>query len=275
MRAAQQAAIDALALANPCTADLWTVVLPQGTQRWTSGDRDVTLGADTWLRSGPVIGHGEVLATSGIEVSTLDVELKGQFRIGGIPIAALAATGSFDDASVTFDRLYLPSWATTPTTNHRIRLFFGHVYQPEPESTVVRLVVKDPRAKADDELPRRTAGPMCPWTWGDARCGVNKTLWQATDAVAGGSTAQDVVLVTGTSVFLVKGALLTFSDGQRRVVQAWNAGTKTATIDSPLPAVPSGAVTIQRGCDKTMAACGTPFANLVRFGGFPAIPRKS
>ncbi len=281
-RSAQAEVIAALALANPCKIDLWSFALPQGTQRWAMHPVDVVLGADTWAHVAPVITHGAVRMTSGMEVSSLDVDLKGRFLIGGVPIAALAATGSFDDALVTFDRLYLPDWATTPTVNYRLRMFLGHIYDAKPSSVVVSLVVKSLAAKAEDELPRRQVGPMCPWTWGDSltqnRCGIVKASYQASDTInATGTTTQSIVLVTGTSAYLVKGAILTFSDGQERVIQSWTAGTKTAVVDSPLAAIPSGSVTISRGCDKTLSAttgCGY-YANLVRFGGFPAIPVRS
>jgi hypothetical protein len=281
-RSAQAEVIAALALANPCRIDLWKFELPQGTQRWAMHPVDIILGADTWAHTSPVIGHGAVRMTSGTEVATLDVDLKGRFLIGGIPIAALAATGSFDDVRVTFDRLYLPDWTTTPTTNHRLRLFLGDVYEPKPASTTTQLVVKGVLAKAEDEIPRRQVGPMCPWTWGDSltanRCGIVRASYQASDTInATGTTTQSIVLVTGSSAYLVKGATLTFSDGQQRVIQSWTAGTKTAVIDSPLAAIPSGSVTIHRGCDKTLSAttgCGY-YANLVRFGGFPAVPVRN
>jgi hypothetical protein len=278
-RSAQAEVIAALALANPCRIDLWTFVLPQGTQRWAMHPSDIVLGGDTWAHTAPAITHGAVRMTSGLEVATLDVDLAGQFLIGGIKIAALAATGSFDDALVTFDRLYLPD--TTPTTNHRLRLFLGHVYDVKPSSMVVSLVAKNLTAKAEDEIPRRQVGPMCSWTWGDSltanRCGIVRASYQASDTInATGTTTQSIVLVTGTSAHLVKGAALTFSDGQQRVIQSWTAGTKTAVIDSPLAAIPSGSVTIHRGCDKTLSAttgCGY-YANLARFGGWPQVPMR-
>lgn len=256
--------------------DLWTVELPQGVQRWTSATADVVIGGTTWSATAPAITHGPVRMTSGVEVSTLDVELGGQFLVAGLPIAALAATGSFDDAKLTYERLYLPDAVTAPTADHKLVLFIGYVYEVKPESSKVKLTAKSLLAKAEDQLPRRLAGPMCPWIWGgaDGRCGIVKATYTSTDTIAGGTTTQLLVLVTGTSTNIRVGSLVTFSDGQQRWITVWNAGTKTATLDSPLPSVPSGTVSIAKGCLKTKADCNTTYTNLVRFGGFPAIPRK-
>lgn len=257
--------------------DLWTIELPQGTQRWTTSPSNVVIGGTTWNAAAPTLKHGPVRMTSGVEVSTLDVELGGQFLVSGITIAALAAAGSFDDAKVTYERLYLPDAATPPDADHKLLLFVGYVYEVKPESSKVKLTAKSLLAKAEDQLPRRLAGPMCPWIWGgaDGRCGIVKATYTSTDTIAGGSTTQNVVLVTGTSTNIRVGSLVTFSDGQQRWIVAWNAGTKTATLDSPLPSVPSGSVSIAKGCLKTQADCNTTYTNLVRFGGFPAIPTKN
>lgn len=257
--------------------DLWQIELPQGVQRWTSSPSDLNIGGTAWSATAPAIKHGPVRMTSGVEVSTLDVELGGQFLIGGIPIAALAATGSFDDAKLIYMRVYLPDAVTAPTLDHELTLFIGYVYEVRPESSKVKLSAKSLLAKGQDELPRRLAGPMCAWIWGgaDGRCGITRATYTSTDTVAGGSTTQAIVLVTGTSTNIRVGSLITFADGQQRWIVAWNAGTKTATLDSPLPAIPSGTVSIMKGCLKTKADCDTTYTNLVRFGAFPAMPSKN
>jgi hypothetical protein len=282
-RAAAQAVVDALAGSDLATVDLWTFVLPQGTQRWVNGPADVVIGATTWSRTAPIVRlGGPVTGTSGVEVATLDVSLEGGPTIGGSKITALAATGSFDDADVLLQRLYLPTPATAPTADHLVTMFRGYVSDPvKPSSSRVDLVVRNILGRAEDEIPRRQVGPMCPWTWGDSltanRCGIVRASYQASDTInATGTTTQSIVLVTGSSAYLVKGATLTFSDGQQRVIQSWTAGTKTAVIDAPLAAIPSGSITIHRGCDKTPSAttgCGF-YANLVRFGGWLQVPMR-
>lgn len=271
------ATIQSVILGDHAEVDLWTFALPGGTQRWTNGPADISIGGTTWSAAAPVIVPGNVRPTSGVETATLDVELQGAFTISAVTIAALAATGSFDDVLVTFERLYLPTPGTTPTVDHKLIVFRGYVAGVEPQSTKVRLTVKSILARASEQLPRRLAGPMCPWVWGgpDGRCGINRASYTSTDTVAGGSTAQNVVLATGTSGNILVGALVTFASGEERSISAWNAGTKTMTVDSPLAAIPSGSVTIKRGCDKTKATCSTTYSNLARFGGFPAIPTKS
>ncbi len=276
-RTASQPLKDAVASENPCAIDLWTIVLPQGTQRWTTHEKDVTLGGNTWLAAGPVIDHGPVRCTSGIEVSTLDLALRGVFTVGGVTLASLAATGAMDDVAVTYERLYLPTYAIPPSADYKVLLFQGYVVDDiEPSSTEVKLTAKSILARADEELPRRTVGPMCAWSWGSTPCGINKSLWQATDTVAAGSTTQTIVLTTGTA-YAVPGAQIQFADGQQRNVTAYDSGTKTATLDSPLPAIPAtgSGLTIWRGCDKRLSTCASPYANLVRFGGFPQVPERT
>lgn len=272
MRGASAAFLSTISLDNFVRADLWTFELAAGTQYWTDAGVDVVIGATTWTHTGPVLRRGTESDRSGTEVSTLDVTLQGQYMVGGVTIAALAATGGFDNVKVTRERLCLPSWQVAPDVDHKLLLFVGHVYDLDPSSLQVKLVIKSLLARADEEVPRRMAGPMCPWLWGSPRCGINTSLWQASDTVAGGSTTQSIVLTTGTSAYLIPGATMQFSDGTKRTIRSWTAGTKTAVLDAALPQVPTGAVTIWRGCDKTFATCSSPFANLAMHGGFPAVP---
>ncbi len=272
-RSAAQALKDALALANPVAADLWTFELAVGTQRWTPAGRDITVGAITWSKTAPQIKHGAVRSASGTEVSTLDVELGGSFLIGGTKIAALATLGGFDNVPVTYERIYLPTLWTTPTANHKVLMFSGEVWDPiEPSSTLTKLTVKSLLAKGKDQLPRRVAGPSCPWAWGSPRCGIDINLWDVADTVAAGSTALSIVLTTGTAL-AVPGATIQIGSVTRTIVK-YVSGTKTATIDAPLAAAPTPgtAVTVWRGCDKQFTTCGTTYANVIRYGGFPFIP---
>ncbi len=276
-RTASQPLKDAVNSESMCAIDLWTFEFPAGTYyRWTTFERDVSFGGNTWSAAGPVIDHGATRAASGVEVSTLDLELKGVYLIGGVSLASLAATGAMDDIAVTYERLYLPTYATTPTADYKVLLFSGYVVDVEPSSTIVKLVAKSILARADEELPRRTVGPMCGWSWGSTRCGINKSLWQASDTVAAGSTTQAIKLTTGTA-YAVPGAQVQFADGQWRNVVAYDAATKTATLDSPLAAVPAtgSALTIWRSCDKAQTTCSGTYANLVHFGGFPQVPGHS
>lgn len=272
-RTVPTSAASALALGNFYQCDLWTFVLPQGTQRW-SGGAAVTIGTTTW-NVGPVIVRGIQRDASGTEVSTLDLVLGGAFLLGGITLSALAETGSFDDAELTSERIYMPTAETTPTSDHKILLFHGFAAEVTPHGKTIEITAKTLLYRGDEEIPRRLIGPMCPWRWGETRCGIDIDLWDATDTVDTGTTAQSIVLVTGSSNFLVPGAIMQFATGERRVIQRWTSGTKTALLDSPLAAIPTGSVTIWRGCDKRQATCNTTYSNLARFGGFPQIPGKN
>ncbi len=274
-RTVNQALIDAVAAENVCAIDLWTLKHADGTDWvwWTTHSADVAISPVTWSSTAPTITRGTVRLTTGTEVSTLDVTLQGGFLISGSTIAALAATGSFDDIPLTYERLYLPTWATSPSDNYKILLFTGYVYEVEPSSTQVKLTAKSIMARASEEIPRRQYGPMCAWQWGETRCGIDIVDYQGTDSVnATGTTVLLVHLTTGTSPWLRDGSRLTFSDGQRRIAVDWNGTTKVATLDSPLPAIPSGSVTIHYSCNKTKVECDTGFDNLVHFGGFLSIP---
>jgi uncharacterized phage protein (TIGR02218 family) len=259
-------------------ADLVDVDLALGHQRWTAADQNVVVGGVTYYAGGPVIAHGAVRSAAATEVAVCDLTLKGSYQISGRTVASRALSGEFDNRDVAFRRIFKALWTDTPTT--AVDVFTGRVAEVLIDSFGVELRVKSIMYKTEEHRPLRIIQTNCPWVLYSPECGAVASSFRASDSVAAGTTASAVKLTTGTSL-ATPGGTIEFTSGALNgivaVIRAYDAGSKTATLVTQLPAVPATNDTlyVYRGCDRTRTTCGSVFGRLVSMGGFPDAPRKA
>lgn len=124
---------------------------------------------------------------------------------------------------------------------------------------------------------------QCNAKFGDAYCKVNKELAanKVTSAATGGTTTAviDTVNLTQADDYWNFGTVTFTSgnnDGASRKVVDFDNATKKAILDYALDnAVIAGdAFIIYRGCDKTLAMCGTTYSNTDNYHGHHTIPLR-
>ncbi|MFQ5774205.1 MAG: DUF2163 domain-containing protein [Kiloniellaceae bacterium] len=89
-----------------------------------------------------------------------------------------------------------------------------------------------------------------------------------------GGDAPDALLTGGLITFLDGASPGPANAGLKMEVKSWSLATKTIALFLPMPfAVASGdAVTVQAGCDKSLAVCRDTFDNVENFRGEPFVP---
>lgn len=255
-------------------AELYTVTLSTGAvYRWTDGPAAITYQGNTFSSLGPIISRGRTKTTAKLEVSTLDVTLKGQVLLGSTPITAAAANGAFDGARVLVQVMPMATYGDTSLG--AVGVFEGRVAGVRPTTTEVVMSLKSDLETLNTSWPRNLIQPGCANQLYDTGCGVNRASYQMNGTATGGTTSSvqaslprpagwfDLGVITFTS-----GALI----GVQRAVKSWDGSTLTLSL--PLPVPPAGcAFIIVPGCDKTKATCGSKFGNLAGFRGCPYVPK--
>lgn len=278
MRASVSAGLTtALAGSTVSAADLFTVYLASGTQRWTMDTADVSYGGTTWTATSPVISWDGYRAATGLEFDAVDLSLApGALTLDGMTMKLAAVRGSFRGIRVVIQRAY---WTTGAVIGAPI-LFDGTIEEVVPGSTEIRLAVMAPRARLALPVPPRLMSPMCPWQFGDAMCGVS--IPTSTPSVTTGTTASVVVLSETQADGFYRMGSLTEGSETRFVTKSENLGaTHRVTLDAPLSGAPTGTVTMKRGCTKNRGSltadgpgCAT-YSNLARNGSQPDKPRET
>src|SRR6185312_881295 len=98
------------------SADLYTVTLVSGqVLRWTSADRDITFGGNTYSSQQAKPSWDTIERTAGLEVGTVDLTIAdgGTAVLAGLTVLQAIAKGLFDGATVQIDELRMPTFGDT------------------------------------------------------------------------------------------------------------------------------------------------------------------
>lgn len=197
----------------------------------------------------------------------------------------LEVTLPFDSALITDILFKIPpravklflyrSHAVSPNKSNTQTIWVGHVEDVKVSGREATLIIPAlPSRELAGELPSYSFQAQCNHILGDARCGIDMTLFDHPTTVA--SISDDELNITlaslapgGDGVF--RGGLITrVSDGESRIVTAQTG--LVCTILRPFRELAeSDDVTAFQGCDHTRETCIAKFNNLVNFGGFPDI----
>lgn len=259
--------------------DLYTVTLQDGaTYRYTSGDRAVSFGGNTWV-VGPLFYRSMVSIVAGAEVSTMSVDVtdtQSGVVIAGLPLIKFVASGGLDGAVFNVERGFAAS-PTDAALTGTILMYVGRVADVQTDRNYATVRMKSPTELLDAKVPANLYQPGCHNTLYDNACGLSASSFSDVGTVVAGSTR------TLIKTDLVSPAASRYSLGVLRWITGNNAG-RTYTVKSqsdsdvllisPVVAVPSvgDQFSISAGCDKTRARCINVFDNLPRFRGHPYIP---
>lgn len=254
-------------------ADIWDITLTNGTVlRYTNADINLTVGGNTYICNDVHVDGGKISWETGLEVGTDEITMypnqgSSPSLVGGIPYNVAVPGGLFDRALVKRSRLFMTTWGVT--TPGAVVLFVGQVTNPKILQNVVTLQSKDLRNLLNTYMPSRQAQPTCPWVFGDANCGfdrstiaVNSTVGSVSGSLINCSLSQTAGFFNNGTLKFTSGA----NTGQTRSVKSWIPGT--AQIVAPFPITPAigDAFTITPGCTKNFAGATSAFAATANTG---------
>jgi len=268
-------------------ADLYTWTLADGTvARYTSTDRDLTIGGVTWKAGGttgnPMFSRSEVKNVLGIEVDELKVELTAgpTDLIAGIAWLPAITQGKLDGATLLLEQFISDAWSNT--ANGKLYLFSGRVAIIDADRGKAAIGVKSSLELLDLMLPRNTYMTGCWHTLYDAGCTLSKAALTVTGVVGSSFTVSAFASNrTEPDAYFALGVVKFTSGVNNGVVRRVTAYTRFSpgsdglfTVVPPLPALPSAGDTFTAypGCDKQQSTCLSKFNNLVNFGGHPYVP---
>jgi uncharacterized phage protein (TIGR02218 family) len=257
-------------------ADFVELHFPGGIQRITNHGANVTLGDARVFTSAVMAPFAQTQGVGEAGDVEIAIGVTGQ-TVSGLGWMQAARAGLFNGVKVVVLRGYSQtgSFSSYPVAD-LVPMFTGAVATatPQADGSIV-VTARDPLATANVPVSRRRVQAQCPYTLGDADCGVVVANFRHTRTVAAGSTAS-VIKLSATSTFALAGSLLVIASGdltgQARVIRAVSG--VDVTLDVPLAAVPATgvSVTVTRVCDKRVTTCTSVFANQARNGGFPYAP---
>ncbi len=252
--------------------------------RWTTADRDLLVGGNTYLANGAVLGRSNTRVTSQLETDTVEVQLAGAALVNGKTIALQSILGLFDEARLQVD-LLVGQDAPSAIANGAVKAWFeGKVAGIDPDAQLVRMQVESDLATLGVMLPQRPFQLGCSYAVYDPNCTLSKAAFTLTGSATGGTTT--TVTTTAAAIiakangyfnlgvlFFTSGAL----NGSRRSIRDFqvSGGIATFTLGIPLPSAPlnGDGISAYPGCNRTTVACGpAKFNNFVNFGNFPHIP---
>jgi len=128
------------ALAKPAKA-----LRPGTTLRFTSFDRDRTIGGNTWLAppAAPAIVRSTLRQSIGIEVATMDLTIStaGSHLINGVSWIQAARRGALDGMKVLVERAAMPASSPDDVSNGKYWKFSGDCGQAELDRLSIMLTV--------------------------------------------------------------------------------------------------------------------------------------
>ncbi len=256
--------------------DLVTLFFPSGTKRYTTARADITIGSDTWLSAfvkAPLVKQG---LGNEIDQVELPIAAPGQ-TVAGLDFRAAAMANLFSGVRVLIQTARTRTSFTGYAAADLEVLFDGTCTKATPvKDGSVLLRIQSPLSTGRVMASRRVVQASCPFTLGDANCGVTLASYQDTRTIAAGSTAA-VIKLSSSSTRAIVGSLVTVKTGgwtgARRLVRAVSGAD--CTLDVPFAGVEIGAtVTVGLTCDKKIATCNSRFSNGSRCGACPNAPAE-
>ena len=252
----------------------WRIVRADGvTLGFTDHDRTLTFdGTDFEPDSG--FAASEVRSGSDLSVDAQDAQgVLSSDRITETDIL----DGRWDNAAVEVWRV---NWAAT---SQRLLMRRGAIGQIRRGRLAFVAEVRS-LAHVLGQTVGRTFQATCDAALGDARCGINleAPAFKGTGAIIDllrdrAFTASGLAGFTpGWFTFGILDWISGVNAGRRAEVLSHDLvdGVAVLTLlEAPVRAIAgSDTFTIRAGCDKRIATCGTKFANVTNFRGFPNIP---
>lgn len=241
--------------------ELFRFALNETCYLYTSADREVTVGADTYQPT--YINRGGFSRGNDINKSTLNIEVAGDN-----PLALMFRSGWLPGVMVvTVFRYHIGDVETAV-------LWKGRVTGCSWSGSSASLATDSVFTLFSRPGIRRVYQVTCPHPLYGNACRVAPNGFQFTGVVA--SAAGCSVTVTGAEGFpagYFVGGIFKFGDHQRLITD--HAGASITLIAGVDGMGTGDFVGLWPGCDRTTATCAGRFNNLDNYGGFPWIPTKN
>lgn len=272
-----------------CATDgQWDITVPAGAAGWDGGQttfKAVQYGV--WKR-GPITSEASAKVNAGTMSLTCVPQQGTQYP--GLPVGLLNAALNhlFDGATVWVYTAYMPMSAYGDVSAGIETKWQGTITRaPRYSRNLVEFECADPLYQLNMKVPSRLLQSNCPWSFGDSNCGLNVNSYAVNCSAEPGSTQTQInsgYLVQPDGYFTqgVVTCLTGNNAGLSQTVKKHAGGKLYLMVPWLLPISVGDALTVIKGCDKTLPTCratkradGTATDNTARFGGTPFIPVPS
>lgn len=270
-------------------AKLFTFTMIEGSVlRYTSGDRDITSGSNTYSAGGETGPYFEKVGNKanghwtiglGTDTLTIDVLPGSATVINNIPFLSAVRAGVFDGADFQMDYAFMPIYGTVQT-GCQVVIFKGRVAEVSADRNVASFSINDYRELLNQNMPRELFAATCANTLYDVNCTVDPNSFSE-NATVGMNSTQTVIntFIAQADGYFDQGKI-TFTSGLNTGlsygVSRWVSGSPgqlTLVSAIPLHVVTGDVFTAFAGCDRTPGSGGcTKFSNIANFRGFPYVP---
>jgi uncharacterized phage protein (TIGR02218 family) len=244
---------------NLIMADLWTFTLINGTVlQYTSADIGLNVSSNLFTASDVLVEGAAVDAAYGTDPAQTTVTCypSPNSMAGGVPFMVAVASGQFDRASVTKQRIFMPTWGDT-TTLGPVTIFQGKVTSATATRYTAKFTCNDDRDLLNIYMPRRQYQPTCSFTFGEANCGFDRSSLTVSTSVMAGSSLNIILstdLTQGAGYF--NNGTIKFTSGLNsglsRSIKTYNPGY--VQLVAPFPNQPQIGDTfnITPGCNRAL-----------------------
>ena len=237
----------------------------------TDCDQNLTVAAVTYLSA---VGYelSSLRTSARIEDDTTVIEglLVAAFGVKEVSLLIGLLTGAIIE-------IFEVNWADLTQGTRPLK--YGRISRASAKGAFFSLEIEGLASKLLRNEVLETYAPECPADYGDARCTAVVASYAGTiTVIANSSTVTAAAFAWPGTVGFFEFGKIVFNQisWMPNRIKAYNAGTKTFTLDMPLPllsALPAigGTFTAYQGCDKKAATCKA-FGNMVNFQGFQFVP---
>lgn len=258
-------------------ADCFIVTLATGIAlTWTNVDYPIGYNGYSFSCTGPLVQGLKYKSAVGLEVDKQQVQISARPTdlVSGVSVLTAIRDGAFDGATIERHRVFLGAPAGDVIGG--VMLFHGRVATVDSVGrTRAQITVASDLIVLDYDMPRNMYQSPCLHVHYDSGCGILRSTFSATGAVATGSTAA-LVNWSGSLAAFAQGSII-FTSGANANIRATIRSVVpgvSLTLMYPLPFPPASgdAFSTAYGCDHTPNTCVARFNNLVNFRGFPYVP---
>lgn len=254
-------------------ADIWKIELTNGTVlRYTNADINLTVGSDTYIANDVHCDGGKVSWETGLAVGTDEITMypnqgSSPSLVGTIPYNIAVPGGLFDRALVTRSRLFMTTWGDT--TPGAVVLFVSEITNAKISQNIVTTQSKDLRNLLNVFMPSRQSQPTCPFVFGDANCGFDRsTIAVSSSVISVSGSLINCSLSQAAGKF--NNGTIKFTSGKNtgvtRSVKSWIPGTVQIVAPFPVAPLAGDAFTITPGCTKNFAGATSAFSATAQTG---------
>lgn len=262
-------------------ADLYTIHTISGVTRYTNHQTNLTIDGNIYHateRDGvPLIERTGIRSMRGTEVDSMTITVTAGISqtIEGLPFIVAALGHALDDATVEVSKAFYKDWGQP--LEGVTHLFSGRVGPIDGSRSQVKIQILSDLELLNIKLPRNLYQSPCLYTVYGPGCGVQRSGFEVSSAVASGSSTSLINSALSQPAGWFEQGVMVFTsgvlEGTRRTIKTYSAGSFGFAF--PLAVAPAIGDTfrVSAGCDHTDTSCGpAKFNNKARNRSYPYVP---